>query len=534
MIPDSYTDEVLYSFRAIGMIDYDTSDSQTTPWQWVHDVPMWMHLSFHDHPILFFSIEHLFIKFLGVNLFAVRLPVVLAGLGSLVVFFLLVEKMFNTKISLIISFLFAINSYLIWISRIGIQDGVVLFFILLSLLFWQKSLENKNFYLVCGASVGFALLTKYTALILFPIFLLHAALFLRKFYKEKKMWLGIFIIFLITSPIWLYNIFLFRWRGHFDFQISAALSQYVPEWTYRLGRIEVGGLHDKFKNFFVVMISAQSILFNALSAISFFVLVWLCITKKEKNHLFILGAIVLVYLWFLVIGSTYRFVVTIIPFFLLSTAVFFQYLFSKYQHKQTFIYLFLVFFGVAEILFVTNSFYVHTSVGKANITYAKISRETKNFGFNELGDYLDGILKEKYTYASGEPDYTFLTELKDRHIQRMQDAGRKPLRMVIVYQGGLNFLAALWTLDRHLYYEGWPVMDDVVFYQNTGNDFDVFYRKFGIDNFIYIEAANNDVLSANFDKNRPNPVQEYIHRLGMVPKLITNSYNTPAFYVYEF
>ena len=171
---DSYTDEVLYSFRAIGMIDYDTSPTQTTPWQWFENVPWWAHLSFHDHPLLFFLVEHLSMKLFGINLLAVRLPVVLFGVGSVILLFLLAKKMFNERVALLSALFLGVNSYHIWVSRIGIQDGMVIFLMLLIIWLWLKAVEDKRYWLWCGIAIGLGILTKYTILIVFPILFLSA------------------------------------------------------------------------------------------------------------------------------------------------------------------------------------------------------------------------------------------------------------------------------------------------------------------------------------------------------------------------
>ena len=91
-IPDGYTDEVLLGVRAIGMVDYDSSDLQTTPWQWVETVPWWMHLSFHDHPVLFFILQNLTIRLFGENVFALRLPAALLGIAAVFLIYLVAEN----------------------------------------------------------------------------------------------------------------------------------------------------------------------------------------------------------------------------------------------------------------------------------------------------------------------------------------------------------------------------------------------------------------------------------------------------------
>src|SRR3989338_6061207 len=86
---DVITDESLIAFRAIGLIDFDTSAQQTTPWEWFSAVPDWARWSFHDQPPLVFWIEHILFKFFGVNLWSLRLPFVLAGVASVYLIYLI-------------------------------------------------------------------------------------------------------------------------------------------------------------------------------------------------------------------------------------------------------------------------------------------------------------------------------------------------------------------------------------------------------------------------------------------------------------
>lgn len=519
---DSYTDEVLYAFRAIGMIDYDTSPTQTTPWQWFEDVPWWARLSFHDHPPLFFLIEHLSMKLFGINLIAVRLPVVLFGVGSVILLFLLAKKMFNERVALFAALILGVSSYHVWVSRIGIQDGMVIFLILLIIWLWLKAIENKKYLLWCGVAIGVGILTKYTILIIFPILFLHALIFKIKAHKEKYFWAGLVAVLVVSAPVWLYNIFLYKTRGHFDFQISAALGQQVPEWSFRMGRELAGGVGRRFANFWLALRDGNSTIFNLLAAIAFLSGCWRAFKNNARQSLFLIGVLVLLFCWFMVIGSTYRFVVMIIPFIILLSADMFE---DIIEHRKKIFFACLIMFVIVESAFSINSFLLQASFGKENTAYAKINSEEKNFGFNELDDYLDNLLKGQYTNFMGEPDYIFLQKLPVEYIDKMKRAGAKPASIIIVYDDNLNFLSTLWVLNRRLYYEGWPIMDRTTFEKITSDELDDFYRKIGVEKFVYIEKA--------FDSSQTN-IKKRVQDVGTPGYLIKNGAGEPSFVVYEF
>lgn len=529
---DSYTDEVLYSFRAIEMIDYDTSPTQTTPWQWFNDVPWWAHLSFHDHPILFFLTEHLSMKLFGINLFAVRLPSVLFGVGAVILIFLLAKKIFNERVALLAALLLGVNSYHLWVSRLGLQDGMIIFLLLLIIWLWLKAIEDARYWFWCGIVIGLGILTKYTILIIFPILFLHALLFKIRVYKEKYFWAGLLAILIVSSPVWLYNIFLYKTRGHFDFQISAALNQYVPEWSFRLGRLQAGSLEDRFNNFFVSITSAQSIWFNVACLLSFAYLAVVYLRTKEKKILFLAGTIWLFFLWFLVTGSALRFVVMVVPFLVLLVSLFFERLYIN--SNRIFIGLLALIFVFLELLFSFNSFMLPQSWGIKNVAYAGANVEMQNFGFNQLDVYLDELLNNKYTYFLGTPEYNFLNQFPDDYIAKMKLAGSDSLPIIIVFDKNLNFLSSLWVFDRRLYYQGWLIIDEVVFENVTGEELDQYYRKMGMKKFVYISAASEGVCFQNSEPREQTKLKKLVKQLKIIPEEITNEAGQPAFLVYEF
>ena len=80
---DSLTDGSHYSLRALGYTDYIVPRLQSTPLEWFEKIPSWSRLSFHDAPPLVFIVENVFFKIFGENMYAMRLPFALAGLGTL-------------------------------------------------------------------------------------------------------------------------------------------------------------------------------------------------------------------------------------------------------------------------------------------------------------------------------------------------------------------------------------------------------------------------------------------------------------------
>lgn len=532
---DPYTDEALLAFRDIGLIDYDTSDVQTTPWQWFPTVPWWGHLSFHDHPIFFFLLQHWALKIFGINLFAVRLPAVIAGIASVLLMWLVGKKLFNERVGYVAAGLLAVQSYHVWVSRLGIQDGLVIMLLLLSVLVLLKTRDEPRWWVVFGALCGLGIITKYTYVIMGPIAFIYLLIDRYPAYRHRQFWWGILAAVVVSSPTWLYNLFLYKATGHFDFQISAFLGQQVPEWTYRLGRIQVGGLGDRFVNFFKAMRSANSPWFNAAFDVSLVGALWVWVKHKSKNVLFLFGSTVLMWLWFFVIGSTYRFVVMIIPFIVLLIGWFCDACLTKFHGSTRWIYVGGALFIIAESFFSFNSFLVLRSWGRENVAYAKINDETQNFGFNQLEAYLNGRLKGKMSKFFGQPDYQFLTELVQDHTSQATREGAEPYSLIMMYDQDFNFMANLWTFSRRLIYEGWPVMSDELFMQNAKDQYDAYYRAQGVEHFIYVTSAAESVLTPPSGRSYTGvALRKYLEKKGVKPVLIQNQRGDAAFWVYEF
>ncbi len=585
---DSYTDEAILAFRSIGLIDYVTATYQTSPWQWVKNVPWWMHLSFHDHPLFFFLIQHGTIRLFGENLMGARAPALFAGVGSVIFLFYIARRLMGLRGALIASALLSVQSYHIWVSRLGIQDGVVIFFLLLTLLLWMLAIERGKWWLwtLWGVSLGLGVLTKYTSIIIVPILVLHALLFrgreeslisriffflavgqkrskgtarpvssLRKNnilfdygkqgrlhgYRRRGFWCGICAIVVITSPIWLYNLLLYRAFGHFDFQLSALFGQEVSEWAVRLGRAQTGDLSDRFFLFFRSLFQANSQWFNGVAIIAFVVASLRSIWKKDKTLLFLLGGAVVTWLWFFVIGSTYRFVVMIIPWLVLLVA----WMFSLLCIKQKRIGLtFVAFFFIAEFLFSINTFYRLRPLGAERVAYAEIREEVEIFGFNEVDQYLNNFFKGRVSALFGQPEYSFLIELVENRIQNAKERGAASLSILLIYDDELPMLSKLWTFQRRLYYDGWPMISDQEFIRLTGDEKDAYYRPQGVDTFVYIRPAG-DIFAEyqprflrQYTMKKDGSVREeltnYLQGKGIVPDVLRNKRGEEVFWVYRF
>src|SRR3989338_10970562 len=169
-------DEIYYTFRSIGYLDYVGVNEQTTPLYWFDPLPGWTHLSFHDHPPLVFLIQYLFLSLFGVSVFVARLPFVLAGLGSVYLIFLITKKLFDERTGLVAAALMAVTPLAVWTSRVALMEGVVIALMLLAWYLLLRALEEPRYWYWWGMAVGLGFLAKYTAFPLLAFFIVYLAL----------------------------------------------------------------------------------------------------------------------------------------------------------------------------------------------------------------------------------------------------------------------------------------------------------------------------------------------------------------------
>lgn len=210
------------AFRSIGWLD-TWFGSMQSPVDLFEVEPWWQKLSFHDHPPLTFFVEHVFFLALGSTAFALRLPFVLAGLGAVVLAYLLGRELRDERYGLLAAAIMAAANYPVWMSRVGFQEGLLTVWVLLALWLFARSLKNPRYVLGVGAAVGLALLTKYSAVVLIPVILGGYLFFQPRMFRSARTYAALAVMLAVLSPAIVYNAMLFAERGHFDATLWAML-----------------------------------------------------------------------------------------------------------------------------------------------------------------------------------------------------------------------------------------------------------------------------------------------------------------------
>ncbi|MBI2629912.1 glycosyltransferase family 39 protein [Candidatus Pacearchaeota archaeon] len=133
------------------------------------------------------------------------------GALSAVLVYILGKELFNYKVGILSSLFFVFIPLHAFYSGRVLTEVLLTFFILLTFIsFWKGyEKENKKHKVLFGVFLALALLSRYTALWIIPIFPLYFLIRDKsvKFLKDKYLWCSILAFFLILIPWFIYGIF---------------------------------------------------------------------------------------------------------------------------------------------------------------------------------------------------------------------------------------------------------------------------------------------------------------------------------------
>lgn len=562
---DVTTDEAFNGIRSIGYIDFLMSESQKTPYDWygTGELPGWLMLSFHDHPPLTFIIQHIFFMLLGVSLWGLRLPSALAGIASVYLMHLIGKQLFKgggkgrlaEKIPLfrwinrgelagfLAAGLLAINSYHIWVSRIGLQESITIFFILLTVYFFLRALQKPIYFILTGVALGLALLSKYTAFALLPIFLLYLLIFRRDILGSKYLYIGALVALVLFSPVILYNFKLYAAWDHFDFQISYLLGQEVPEWQYRLGIVEAGSLKDRLQGVIPAIWNGVTPSFAMVTLLALLFIIYQLINKSynDENEArslgFLIISLIVYLLLFVAIGPRERFVSLIVPFLVLLIIYFLMVFLSNLPRRHLFLCFFaLLFFCSYELSFAYQTALTPKSHrGWEGVTFSRLKYDSLAWGYNELDDYLEQeLFANSYPALQLLTDYIFLENLKYEALTKAKKQGKNPVPVLLIFDENIASAPRAWYIFQRFIYGAWPTLfveDYLGELEDKGANF---FHDQGFQKIYFIKTTSNTLLRQEGRIISPDRLEKKLIEQGMRPEIIINERIGEAFKVYKF
>jgi 4-amino-4-deoxy-L-arabinose transferase-like glycosyltransferase len=512
---DPISDEGTNAFRSLGLIDFDAAAAQPTPWEWAHpNLPWWIYLSLHDHPMLTFIFESVSMAFFGESPFGFRLPSALFGVGAIYLIYLIGKRLFGSRAGLISAAIAAVSVNHVYVSRIGLQESPVIFLILLTLYFVLRAEDDPRYLIWAGAALGFGLMAKYTAAIALFIALPYLTIVRPKYFREPQLYIGTLLALLIFSPSIIYNLMLYKTFGHFDFQISHILGNYPPAWAIAPGK-DIGTLGERLallpknilmtNSWLVLLLFGAALLYAAIKGLT---------TGFWRRYLFLGLGTALTLLLILKIGPSYRFLTMMFPWIALWVGAFLAAI------KWWWL---VVPVAAFEIFYTANSQIIWYPAGSVPWAFSNVRYENYNWGYNELGQFFKHELQDKYPALIFDVKYKFLEKLRDESVERARRRGYSPYPALIIYEGDFDTAAKLWNLDRLQVYHGWPLKSYAEFAETRKNLGSDYFDKLGFREY-YLVVSGASVPMPEF--------YEFVAGKSFTP--ILNKRGEEAFRVYRF
>lgn len=537
---DTLSDEVGYAFRAIGMLDFDEAEQQTTPLEWFDPfIPSWTKLSFHDHPPLVFFVQHVFMDIFGETNFGFRFPSALLGIACVYLLYRMCSLLYSTRAGLFAALVLAVTVNHVFVSRLGLQEVYVIFFILLAMYLFLKSLKNDTYFIWTGIALGLGMLAKYTAIVVAPICLAYLAIHKPQQFCNKKLWAGAVFALLILSPVLIYNYKLYQAVGHFDFQLSFIFGQHPKAWSVMPGK-EIGSLMDRVKSFIPNLISTHSWVVLILFGTSVTTFLY-TLTRHPRvtitRHLFLIISFFFLTILVAGIGPSTRFLTLFGPFIALSVGVFLEGVRARWFQKRprmgtALLGLFIAF----EIFYSWNSVVASYPIGTAPWTYSVVRNENYNWGYNELAEYLTRELAGKRPAFAFESTYTFLEDIHTAAIEQQQKEQNLPYGALVVYDKNILNVPQLWVLDRLQIYHAWPVIPVETYAETLRANGADYFKKAGIEKTYYIAPTDHVPTEpkAHLRSTLGFSFEQELRARNIAPLIIKNKRGDDVFRVYTF
>jgi len=173
-----------YHLDSVPKWDFDEGYNMRYAYDLLEGKILWFSIkyTFLPHPPLFFMAYALVIKFLGVGVPTLRFLVAFYGVATTIVLYYAGREMFNPKVGLLASFIYAATPEVVFWNRIGFANNQFIFLSAVSLYFihmYSKTSREGHLYLACFFT-GLVIITEYTGLMNLAAIVVYMLIYHRK------------------------------------------------------------------------------------------------------------------------------------------------------------------------------------------------------------------------------------------------------------------------------------------------------------------------------------------------------------------
>ena len=551
---DMAGDDAVYSARSIGLVDFmfTNPEYQSTPLQWFKEAPGWTHLSWHDHPLPLFLIQHVFLRAQESILFA-KLPYALMALGTIFLTYLIWSfvpsgadgrgglpaevrpgrtkagaatvgspLVHNHTVGILSALFLVLNAHFIWAGRVAYMESGVLFFISLALYALMLFLENKKRWWFFGIALGLALTVKFSTAFILPTIAAYVWLRDRSVYRDTRWWGALSVAAILLLPVIIYNAAMYRATGHFSLQFVRLFHQQSP---WRLSGVQTNGLG---RGFIELMRNLGNLVSWPYWLLALTGAAWQTVQRRFSLPLM---ALFFLTIQQILIGQA-GYLLTLYSIFLAPIIAITLVDIAGYLKKH----------GYARIripalawlcayggFFVVNSHSLVHHIG--SVGWAHSSATSDNRGVLQLDWYLDHIVASDKTLTPFDPFST--VKIVDRRLHRYLISRPnadiiKNLQhsRVILIDGNISWFARVWLMERRRFYDNTPIF--------TLNE-NKFLDQLHIEKMYYVAATAYAPLDPSINLNtRSEEMVAYLTEKKIAPLAeIRRDDGQVAFRVYE-
>lgn len=195
-----------------------------------------------------------FIAVFGLKSWVIRMPQLIVAVLSLWVCYLLMKRLFDSKMALIAMFLLAIVPWHIMLSRWGLESNLLPGFLLFGLYFFVKGLDKSVYFILSAIMYGLSLYCYATIWPFVPLMLflqILYAVYIKRIRFEKNTVISVLILGIMAFPLILFLLV----NKEIIEEIKTPFIS-IPKLLYfRGGDISPNNIADNFKNIVDILIN---------------------------------------------------------------------------------------------------------------------------------------------------------------------------------------------------------------------------------------------------------------------------------------